>query len=145
MGFKTPSEIQRESIPLALEGRDIIGLAQTGSGKTAAFAIPILQALWKAPQKLYALVIAPTRYFHFFCQLIIFFKRELAFQISEQFEAIGSVIGVKCAVIVGGMEFQSQSIQLAKGPHIIVATPGRLIEHLEKTKGFNLKSLKYLV
>jgi ATP-dependent RNA helicase DDX47/RRP3 len=69
----------------------------------------------------------------------------LAFQISEQFEAIGSVIGVKCAVIVGGMEFQSQSIQLAKGPHIIVATPGRLIEHLEKTKGFNLKSLKYLV
>ncbi|KAH9246872.1 hypothetical protein BASA81_015553 [Batrachochytrium salamandrivorans] len=131
LGFKRPSEIQCASIPISLTGRDIIGLAQTGSGKTAAFALPILQSLFAAPQPLYACVMAPTR--------------ELAFQISEQFEALGSVIGVRCAVIVGGMDMMSQSIALSKKPHIIICTPGRLVDHLENTKGFNLKTLKYLV
>ncbi|KAI8926224.1 P-loop containing nucleoside triphosphate hydrolase protein [Entophlyctis helioformis] len=131
LGFKRPSEIQQASIPVALTGRDIIGLAQTGSGKTAAFAIPILQSLFESPQPLYACVMAPTR--------------ELAFQIGEQFEALGSTIGVRCAVIVGGMDMMSQSIALSKKPHIIVCTPGRLVDHLENTKGFNLKNLKYLV
>jgi len=67
LGFKNPSNIQVESIPAALEGRDIIGLAQTGSGKTAAFALPVLQALWENPQPFFALVLAPTRYgfFHY--------------------------------------------------------------------------------
>ncbi|XP_017785599.1 PREDICTED: probable ATP-dependent RNA helicase DDX47 [Nicrophorus vespilloides] len=129
--WKAPSKIQREAIPLALEGKDIIGLAETGSGKTAAFALPILQALLECPQRYFALVLTPTR--------------ELAFQISEQFEALGSAIGVKCAVIVGGMDMMSQAIILAKKPHIIIATPGRLIDHLENTKGFNLRSLKFLV
>ncbi|KAL5018152.1 hypothetical protein ScPMuIL_003874 [Solemya velum] len=129
--WKTPSKIQREAIPVSLEGKDVIGLAETGSGKTAAFAIPILQTLLESPQRLYALVMTPTR--------------ELAFQISEQFEALGSSIGVKCAVIVGGVDMMSQSLMLAKKPHIIVATPGRLVDHLENTKGFNLRSLKYLV
>ncbi|KAK2101326.1 putative ATP-dependent RNA helicase ddx47 [Saguinus oedipus] len=87
--------------------RDIIGLAETGSGKTGAFALPILNALLETPQRLFALVLTPTR--------------ELAFQISEQFEALGSSIGVQSA------------------------TPGRLIDHLENTKGFNLRALKYLV
>jgi ATP-dependent RNA helicase DDX47/RRP3 len=77
--WKTPSKIQRESIPVALTGKDIIGLAETGSGKTGAFALPILQTLLDNPQRLYALVLTPTR--------------ELAFQISEQFEALGSTIG----------------------------------------------------
>jgi ATP-dependent RNA helicase DDX47/RRP3 len=71
--------------------------------------------------------------------------RELAIQISEQFEALGATIGVKCAVIVGGMDMMTQSIALAKKPHIIICTPGRLVDHLENTKGFNLKQLKYLV
>lgn len=131
MGYKKPSHIQRESIPWALKGRDIIGLAQTGSGKTAAFALPILQDLMKNPQSLFGLVLSPTR--------------ELALQISKQFEALGSVIGVKCAVIVGGVDTMSQAIALAKKPHIIVASPGKLLEHLENTKGFHLKNLKYLV
>ncbi|GAM25412.1 hypothetical protein SAMD00019534_085870 [Acytostelium subglobosum LB1] len=131
LGFKHPTEIQKESIPYAIKGRDIVGLAQTGSGKTAAFAIPILQSLLQAPQPLYALVLAPTR--------------ELAFQISEQFEAIGAIIGVKCAVLVGGFDNMAQSMALARKPHIIVGTPGRVVFHLENTKGFNLKSLKYLV
>uniref|UniRef100_A0A5F9D4F1 RNA helicase n=1 Tax=Oryctolagus cuniculus TaxID=9986 RepID=A0A5F9D4F1_RABIT len=107
LGWTKPTKIQIEAIPLALQGRDIIGLAETGSGKTGAFALPILNALLETPQRLFALVLTPTR--------------ELAFQISEQFEALGSSIGVHCA------------------------TPGRLIDHLENTKGFNLRALKYLV
>jgi len=83
------------------------------------------------PQPLFACIMSPTR--------------ELAYQISEQIEAIGSEIGVKCAVIVGGMDMVSQSIALARKPHIIVCSPGRLVDHLENTKGFNLKALKYLV
>uniref|UniRef100_A0A023F8N6 RNA helicase n=1 Tax=Triatoma infestans TaxID=30076 RepID=A0A023F8N6_TRIIF len=129
--WKKPTKIQLEAIPLALQGRDVIGLAETGSGKTAAFAIPILQALLENPQRYFALILTPTR--------------ELAYQISEQFEALGSSIGVKCAVIVGGMDMMSQALTLAKKPHIIIATPGRLVDHLENTKGFNLKALKFLV
>lgn len=73
--WKHPTKIQKESIPIALKGKDIIGLAETGSGKTAAFALPILQALLENPQRYFALILTPTR--------------ELAFQISEQFEALG--------------------------------------------------------
>ncbi|EEH39743.2 DEAD-box ATP-dependent RNA helicase [Paracoccidioides lutzii Pb01] len=143
LGYKAPTPIQTEAIPLALQGRDLIGLAETGSGKTAAFALPILQgellsfllrthwALMDKPQSLFGLVLAPTR--------------ELAYQISEAFEALGSLISVRCAVIVGGMDMVPQAIALGKKPHIIVATPGRLLDHLENTKGFSLRNLKYLV
>ncbi|XP_064613929.1 probable ATP-dependent RNA helicase DDX47 isoform X1 [Liolophura sinensis] len=129
--WKTPSKIQQEAIPVALAGNDVIGLAETGSGKTGAFALPILQALLASPQRLFALILTPTR--------------ELAFQISEQFEALGTTIGVKCAVVVGGIDMMTQSLMLAKKPHVIIATPGRLVDHLENTKGFSLRSLKYLV
>merc|ERR1719350_844611 len=131
VGWKKPSRIQEEAIPVALSGKDVIGLAETGSGKTGSFALPILHALLDTPQRLFALILTPTR--------------ELAFQISEQFEALGASIGVKCAVVVGGMDMVSQAIILAKKPHVIVATPGRLVDHLENTKGFNIKNLKYLV
>lgn len=118
-------------IPIALKGNDIIGLAETGSGKTGAFALPIIHTLLENPQRFYALVLTPTR--------------ELAIQISEQFEALGASIGLKCAVIVGGMDMVAQALQLAKKPHVVIATPGRLVDHLTHTKGFSLKSLKYLV
>lgn len=131
LGWLKPTEIQRQSIPEALLGRDIIGLAETGSGKTGAFAIPILNALLKNPQRLFAVVLAPTR--------------ELAFQINEVFDALGSSIGLETACLVGGIDMIQQSIKLAKKPHIIVATPGRLVDHLHNTKGFNLKQLKFLV
>ena len=131
MKFKNPTKIQRESIPWALKGRDIIGLAQTGSGKTASFALPILQALMANPQPLFACVLSPTR--------------ELAIQIAKQFEALGSTIGVKCSVIVGGIDVMTQALSLAKKPHIVVGSPGRIVHHLENTKGFTLKSIKYLV
>jgi ATP-dependent RNA helicase DDX47/RRP3 len=131
VGYKTPTDIQLEALPHALEGRDIIGIASTGSGKTAAFALPILQKLWEEPKGLFACVLAPTR--------------ELAYQISQQFEALGSAMGVRCAVLIGGMDMPTQQIALAKRPHIVIATPGRLLDHLESTKGFSLRTLKFLV
>ncbi|KAF4122268.1 ATP-dependent RNA helicase DDX47/RRP3 [Geosmithia morbida] len=131
LNYKHPTPIQEKSIPVALEGRDIIGLAETGSGKTAAFALPMLQALLDKPQPLFGLVLAPTR--------------ELATQIGQAFEALGALISLRCAVIVGGLDMVPQAIALSKKPHVIVATPGRLVDHLEKTKGFSLRTLKYLV
>mmetsp|Transcript_13109 Transcript_13109/g.26588 ORF Transcript_13109/g.26588 Transcript_13109/m.26588 type:complete len:193 (-) Transcript_13109:1416-1994(-) len=134
MGYTSPTEIQQQAIPLALEGRDIIGLAQTGSGKTAAFALPVLQALLEtvpAPKGAFALIVAPTR--------------ELAFQIQDQFEALGKDIGCRCVAITGGVDMMTQVLALAKLPHVIVATPGRLVHHLEHTKGFNLRRLKFFV
>lgn len=131
LGYKAPTAIQAQSIPHALEGRDLIGLAETGSGKTAAFALPILQALMNKEQKFHSLILAPTR--------------ELAYQIAQAVEALGSLIAVRCTVLVGGMDMIPQSISLGKNPHVVVATPGRLLDHLENTKGFSLRSLKYLV
>lgn len=91
----------------------------------------IHSALMNKPQNLFGLVMAPTR--------------ELAYQISQAFEALGSLISVRCAVIVGGMDMVPQAIALGKKPHIVVATPGRLLDHLENTKGFSLRGLKYLI
>ncbi|ROW01142.1 hypothetical protein VSDG_02778 [Cytospora chrysosperma] len=126
-----PTRIQEEAIPVALQGRDIVGLAETGSGKTAAFALPILQALLDKPQPLFSLVLAPTR--------------ELAFQIGKTFEALGAIISLRVCTIVGGMEFTPQQVALGKKPHIVVATPGRILDHLERTKGLSFRSMKYLV
>ncbi|CAF2129397.1 hypothetical protein BRARA_C04220 [Brassica rapa] len=143
LGWKNPTKIQTEALPYALEGKDVIGLAQTGSGKTGAFALPILQALLQyvndaEPKKgrrpdpaFFACVLSPTR--------------ELAIQIAEQFEALGSDISLRCAVLVGGIDRMQQTIALGKRPHVIVATPGRLWDHMSDTKGFSLKTLKYLV
>ncbi|CAA7030878.1 unnamed protein product [Microthlaspi erraticum] len=143
LGWKNPTKIQAEALPHALEGKDVIGLAQTGSGKTGAFALPILQALLthvldSEPKKgrrpdpaFFACVLSPTR--------------ELAIQIAEQFEALGSDISLRCVVLVGGLDRMQQTIALAKRPHVIVATPGRLWDHMCDTKGFSLKTLKYLV
>eukprot|EP00850_Spirogloea_muscicola_P012792 SM000084S23128 [mRNA] locus=s84:350532:353802:+ [translate_table: standard] len=131
VGWGEPTPIQVEALPQAIQGRDIIGLAQTGSGKTGAFALPVIQALLEKPAPLFALVLSPTR--------------ELAIQISEQFEALGAAVGLRCAVIVGGMDMMAQAITLARRPHVVVATPGRLVDHLSNTKGFSLRNLKYLV
>ena len=131
MGYKHPSKIQAESLPYTLKDRDIIGLAETGSGKTAAFAIPVIQQLLDDPQPFFALVMSPTR--------------ELCVQIAEQFEAIGSLIGLRTAVLVGGLDMVSQAIALSKKPHVIVGTPGRVADHLANTKGFHLKKLRYLI
>eukprot|EP00050_Salpingoeca_kvevrii_P022454 m.126665 g.126665 ORF g.126665 m.126665 type:complete len:448 (-) comp9711_c0_seq2:113-1456(-) len=131
--FTQPTPIQCEAIPPALQGRDVIGLAETGSGKTAAFALPVLQALLNTEgnKGCFALVLAPTR--------------ELAFQIKDTFAGLGAGIGLKTAVVVGGVDMMSQSLALAKKPHVIIATPGRIVDHLENTKGFHLRGLRFLI
>lgn len=131
LGWKSPTGIQEQALPHSIAGKDLIGLAQTGSGKTGCFALPVLQALLDKPQALFALVLSPTR--------------ELAIQIAEQIEALGAGIGVRCAVLVGGIDMMSQAVALAKRPHVIVGTPGRVVDHLANTKGFSLKTLKHLV
>ncbi|SCW00158.1 LAFE_0B10726g1_1 [Lachancea fermentati] len=131
LNYAKPTPIQSRAIPPALKGSDIIGLAQTGSGKTAAFAIPILNKLWHDQQPYYACVLSPTR--------------ELAQQIKETFDSLGSLMGVRSVCIVGGMNMIDQARDLMRKPHIIIATPGRLMDHLENTRGFSLRKLKFLV
>ena len=108
--------MQHACIPVVLSGRDVIGIAQTGSGKTAAFALPTLQRLSADPYGVYALVLTPTR--------------ELALQIGEQFVALAAGFALRCTVAIGGEDFGRQAAELARRPHILVATPGRLREQL---------------
>lgn len=131
LGIRHPTPVQAHCIPPILEGRDVLGCAQTGSGKTAAFALPILHNLSKDPYGPYALVLTPTR--------------ELAFQIAEQFNAFGSGVGVRCAVIVGGVDMLKQALALQDRPHVIIATPGRLHDHLLRPNPPNVSLLKFLV
>ncbi|KAG1755759.1 P-loop containing nucleoside triphosphate hydrolase protein [Suillus lakei] len=107
MSIRTPTEIQAACIPPLLAGRDCIGNAKTGSGKTVAFAIPILQKLSEDPYGIFALVLTP-------------------YEISEQFAVLGAAIGVRTSVVVGGMDMMTQALELGGHPHIVVATPGRI-------------------
>lgn len=128
LNYKHPTKIQSESLPYTLKHRDIIALAETGSGKTLSFALPIIQALLNNPRPYYALILAPTR--------------ELCLQIQEHFNAVGSIVGLRSVVIVGGLDLVSQSVALVnKKPHVIIASPGRILHHLENTKGFSLSKL----
>ena len=128
--YLSPSPIQEKAIPPVLEGRDLIGCAQTGTGKTAAFALPILQRLSRKPsggqRSIRALILTPTR--------------ELALQIHESFEAYGKYLPLGCAVIFGGVSQQPQVEALRKGVDILVATPGRLNDLI----GQGFVSLKHL-
>eukprot|EP01079_Euglenida_sp_SAG-EU17-18_P005477 gene5477-5473_t len=134
-GYTSPTEIQQQALPVALQGKDVIGLAQTGSGKTAAFALPMLQTLLVnrgAVKGLpYGCVLTPTR--------------DLAYQIGKYIRMLGKGIGVQCCVITGKIPMADQAIQLAQHPHIIVATPGRLSDHIGNTRGFSLSTVKVLV
>jgi ATP-dependent RNA helicase DDX47/RRP3 len=133
LGWKNATRIQERVLPDALKGRDIIGLAETGSGKTGAFCLPVLQRLLENPVRgaVFAVFLAPTR--------------ELAFQIHQVVEGLGQSMGATSVCIVGGVPMTQQSIALGRNPHIIVATPGRLLDHLTNTKGFHLRKLNYLV
>ena len=131
-----------------LEGRDCIGNAKTGSGKTIAFALPILQRLSVDPYGIFALVLTPTRYFFFSIILpsLLDGQRELAFQISEQFVVLGSLLNVRTAVVVGGMDMIAQAIELGNRPHVVVATPGRLVDHLRSSSAeWDLSRVKFFV
>jgi len=114
--FTTPTPIQRQSIPIAIEGKDVVGIAQTGTGKTLAFGIPMLQRLAKTKGR--GLVILPTR--------------ELALQVDEALRQLGTSLGLRTAVLIGGLSLQPQIRAIRANPHIIIATPGRLIDHLNQ-------------
>ncbi|HYG28461.1 MAG TPA: DEAD/DEAH box helicase [Caulobacteraceae bacterium] len=134
-GYTTPTPIQAQAIPLVLEGRDLLGIAQTGTGKTAAFALPILQRLAEdrrpAPRRgCRALVLSPTR--------------ELATQIADSFKAYGAHMGLTVAVVFGGVKYGPQVRALAAGVDVLVATPGRLIDHLQE-KVANLSETEIFV
>ncbi|KAF8930847.1 putative RNA helicase [Dissophora ornata] len=132
MSITSPSEIQTKCVPEILAGKDVIGGAKTGSGKTAAFALPILQKLSEDPYGVFAVVLTPTR--------------ELAFQIAEQFNVLGKTINLKDVVVVGGLDMMAQAIALSKRPHIIIATPGRLRDHINSSgDSMNLSKVKFLV
>lgn len=132
MSINIPTKVQAACIPQLLSGRDCIGNAKTGSGKTIAFALPILQLLSADPCSIYALVLTPTR--------------ELAFQISEQFTVLGAPLNVQTAVIVGGMDMISQALELGNRPHVVIATPGRIVDHLRNSSGeWDLSRVRFLV
>jgi len=116
MKFKIPTPIQFKAIPLALEGKDIVGIAQTGTGKTHSFAIPMVQRL--VQKKGIGLVLAPTR--------------ELAIQIDEAFQEIARAFGMKTACLIGGAPMQPQVQALRRDPQVVIATPGRLIDHMSQ-------------
>ncbi|WP_210649645.1 DEAD/DEAH box helicase [Nocardioides sp. SYSU D00065] len=131
VGYETPSPIQARTIPPLLEGRDVVGLAQTGTGKTAAFALPILSRLDRDQKTPQALVLAPTR--------------ELALQVSEAFERYAAHLpGVKVLPIYGGQGYGVQLSALRRGVHVVVGTPGRIMDHLEKGT-LDLSELRFLV
>jgi len=135
-GYTTPTPIQEQAIPIILEGRDLLGCAQTGTGKTAAFAIPMLQILYnekinpKEPRKVKALILTPTR--------------ELAIQIDESLTAYGRYTGIRHTVIFGGVSQIPQTNALRSGVDIIVATPGRLLDLLNQ-KYISLEHVKLFV
>ena len=131
VGYETPSPIQAETIPLLLAGNDVVGLAQTGTGKTAAFALPILDSLDTRAGAPQALVLAPTR--------------ELALQVCEAFERYAAHLkGVHVLPVYGGQGYGVQLSALRRGVHVVVGTPGRIIDHIEKGT-LDLSQLSHLV
>ncbi|WP_314423757.1 DEAD/DEAH box helicase [uncultured Microbacterium sp.] len=131
LGYETPSPIQAATIPTLLSGRDVVGMAQTGTGKTAAFALPVLERLDVSQKTPQALVLAPTR--------------ELALQVCEAFESYASKMkGVHVLPVYGGQGYGVQLSALRRGVHVIVGTPGRIMDHLAKGT-LDLSQLQYLV
>ncbi|MEL7353963.1 MAG: DEAD/DEAH box helicase [Cyanobacteria bacterium P01_A01_bin.116] len=130
-GYENPTPIQAQTIPPLIDGRDIIGQAQTGTGKTAAFALPVLSHIDTSNNRPQALVLAPTR--------------ELALQVAEAFQGYGKHInGFHVLPIYGGQSYQIQLKQLRRAAHVVVGTPGRVIDHIKRGT-LDLTHLKYLV
>ena len=129
MGFEEPSPIQSQTIPLVMEGKDVIGQAQTGTGKTAAFGIPIIEKMVDSRQ-VQALVLTPTR--------------ELAIQVSEELAKIGKFRRIKTLPIYGGQSIDRQIRALHFGVQVVVGTPGRLLDHINRGT-IKLNAVKMLV
>ena len=131
MGWKVPTKIQAKTIQPILSGKDVCGMAQTGSGKTGAFALPIYHKLLENPAPMFALILEPTR--------------ELVLQVADVFRKLGKSIGAKICSITGGVEEKTQIKILERQPNIIVSTTGRLNQILREKPEMNLKGIKMLV
>lgn len=131
-GFKTPTAVQAAAIPVALDGRDLVATAQTGTGKTLAFVLPMLETLLRTPVKpgVQALILSPTR--------------ELAIQIQETFQKLAERTGLRAAVVVGGLSERPQLDAIRRGAQVIIATPGRLMDYLDR-RLVKLSDVKVLV
>src|SRR5688572_13506010 len=135
LGYRVPTPVQAKAIPLALEGRDVIGSAQTGTGKTAAFGIPMIERLVLnntelKPRFPQSLVLTPTR--------------ELALQVNESLAGFGRKTGLRSVAIYGGVGMQPQIDALRRGVHVVVATPGRLLDHMEQ-RNIDLSTIQILI
>ncbi len=128
LGFKSPTPIQAQAIPVAIQGKDVVGIAQTGTGKTLAFGIPMLQRLTQTGGQ--GLIVLPTR--------------ELALQVDEALIRVCRYIKLKTAVLIGGISLGPQMRTIANKPHVIIATPGRLIDHLQQ-KNIRLNNVQIVV
>ena len=122
-GFEKPTPIQEQAIPVALQGRDVLGIAQTGTGKTGAFVLPMLTQLEKGRARARmprTLIIEPTR--------------ELAAQVADAFTSLGQNHKLTMALLIGGVSFEDQDRKLGRGVDVLIATPGRLLDHFERGK-----------
>ncbi|XP_042222759.1 probable ATP-dependent RNA helicase DDX27, partial [Homarus americanus] len=134
LGYDTPTPIQAATIPVALQGRDICGCAATGTGKTAAYMLPILERLLYKPKDdivIRVLVLVPTR--------------ELGIQVFQVSKELSKFSRLEIALSVGGLDLATQKAMLKKVPDIIIATPGRLIDHLQNTPSFTIDSVESTV
>src|SRR5688572_4433225 len=130
-GFVQPTPVQAEAIPAALAGRDVVATAQTGTGKTLAFLLPLLESLSKQRSAgIRALILTPTR--------------ELAIQINETFAMLAADTGIRAAVVVGGVNEANQLRAIGKGAQVLIATPGRLCDFLDR-KLANLGGVEFFV
>ncbi len=137
-GYTTMSPIQAQAIPVVLAGRDVMGAAQTGTGKTAAFILPLLQRMLKHESASTSPARHPVR------ALVILPTRELADQVAEQSKLYGKYTQLRTTVVFGGMDMKPQTLELKKGVEILVATPGRLLDHIE-AKNVALNQVEYVV
>lgn len=131
LGYKVPTPIQRKTLPVALSGKDVVAMARTGSGKTAAFLLPMIEKLQSHSTKIgaRAVILSPTR--------------ELALQTLRFARSLAKFTDLRFASIVGGESMEGQFAELSKNPDVLVATPGRLMHHLQEIPGFHLKSVEY--
>lgn len=128
LNFVNPTPIQHQVIPVALQGTDVVGIAQTGTGKTLAFGVPLIQRLGLLKGR--GLIILPTR--------------ELALQVNETLQQLGGPLGLRTAVLIGGASMHQQLQDLRRNPHVVIATPGRLLDHM-KQKSYSLTQVKVIV
>ena len=138
MGYETMTPIQAQAIPVVLQGRDVMVAAQTGTGKTAAFALPLLQRMLKHENSSTSPARHPVR------ALVLLPTRELADQVAEQVKLYGKYTDLRSAVVFGGMDMKPQTLELKKGVEVLVATPGRLLDHIE-AKNCVLNQVEYVV